>query len=66
MGKKKPLKRKGNPLNVRSDKQLVYSHAITHSKGYKKGVGKAQARREHTEITKRMKEKGMGHKSPFK
>ncbi len=61
-----PLERPGNPLNVHSNKDLVYSHSLTHAKHYQKGVGKEQARKEHAEVVRIMKKRGFKHSTPFK
>ncbi|RLI46916.1 hypothetical protein DRO69_01990 [Candidatus Bathyarchaeota archaeon] len=47
--KRKRGRRKGfsRLTRVQSKRQAVYGHAITHSRRYQKGVGKAKAKREH-------------------
>lgn len=59
------VQRPGNPLNVHANKDLVYSHAITHSKRYQKGVGKSQAKKEHAAVARIMKKRGFVHETPF-
>jgi len=59
-------KKKINPMNTRSNKQLLYGHALTHSKTIKKSWGKTRARREHARLVKKMKKRGMKHKTPFR
>jgi len=49
---------------VKSKKQAVYGHAITHSRSYQKGVGVKQARREHAFFVRHYLKKP--HPSPFK
>lgn len=51
---------------VRSRKQLLYAHAIVHSRRYRKAVGKKKARREHANLVRRMKRLGYKHHSPFR
>jgi len=51
---------------VKSRKQLLYAHAIVHSKRYQKAVGKKRARREHANLVKRMKKLGYKHHTPFR
>lgn len=64
--RRSPLERPGNPLNVHSNRDLVYSHSLTHAPKYQKGVGKAQARREHAEVVRIMKKRGFHHDTPFR
>lgn len=69
MGKKKKGKKEcnvPNPMNTRSNKELLFGHSITHSKNYQKSVGIGNARCEHDRLVRKMKERGMEHKSPFK
>jgi len=64
-----PRRRKGRVkgfsklTRVRSKKQAVYGHAITHSKRYQKAVGKKRAKREHDFLVRHYLK---NHKSPFK
>jgi len=55
-----------NPMNTRSNKQLLLGHSITHTKNYQKSVGVGNAKCEHDRLVKKMKQRGMTHKSPFK
>jgi len=55
-----------NPPNVRSNRQLVYGHAVTHSKSYQRGVGKKVARKEHDKSVRIMKRRGYKHNTPFR
>lgn len=54
------------PMRTRSNKELLYGHSITHSRKYQESVGKTKARCEHGRLVKKMKKRGMKHKSPFK
>ena len=55
-----------NPMKTRSNQQLLYGHSITHSKKYQESVGVTNAKCEHERLVRKMKERGMKHKSPFK
>jgi hypothetical protein len=55
-----------NPMNTRSNKQLLLGHSITHTKGYQQSVGVGNARCEHARLVKIMEKRKMMHKSPFK
>lgn len=54
-----------NPMNSRSNKELLFGHSLTHSKNYQMGVGVENARCEHDRLVAKMLERGMEHKSPF-
>ena len=51
---------------VRNVRELLYAHAIVHSRRYQKAVGKKQARREHSYLVKKMKRLGFKHHSPLR
>jgi len=55
-----------NPMNIRSNKELLMGHSITHTKNYQKSVGVTKARCEHGRTSALMIKRGMKHKSPFK
>lgn len=55
-----------NPMNTRSNQELLFGHSITHSKKYQQSVGVKNAKCEHGRLVKKMKERGMKHSSPFK
>lgn len=59
--------KKHNPINYGTKKEVTYGHAITHSKGYQKGVGTKVARQEHDKAARIMHERyGVEHHTPFK
>lgn len=58
--------RRHNPPNTHSNRQLVYGHAVTHSRSYQRGVGKTVARKEHAKAVRIMKRRGYRHDSPFR
>lgn len=60
------LNRRGNPLNVRSNQQLLKAHAQTHSAGFQGSMGCGQARAEHGVLVRLMLKRGLNHNSPFK
>lgn len=53
-------------MNVRSNKELLLGHSLTHAKGLQKSWGVSTARGEHDRLVRIMKGRGMKHKSPFK
>lgn len=55
-----------NPMNTRSNKQLLFGHALTHSQKYQENVGVESAKCEHDRLVEKMEKRGMEHKSPFK
>ena len=55
-----------NPMNTRSNKELLFGHSLTHTKKYQQGVGIENAKCEHDRLVEIMKKRGMKHKSPFK
>ncbi len=54
------------PIQKKTDKQLLYSHALTHSKDYQKEIGLEQARKDHQDLVDEMLERGINHNSPFR
>jgi len=55
-----------NPMKTRSNQQLVYGHSVTHTRKYQESVGVTNAKCEHSRLVRKMKERGMNHKSAFK
>ena len=55
-----------NPMNTRSNRQLLFGHSLTHSRNYQKSVGSASAKREHDRLVKIMKKRSMKHASPYR
>jgi len=55
-----------NPMNTRSNKELLFGHSLTHTKNYQKSVGYQNAKCEHDRLVRKMKERGMHHNSPLK
>ena len=55
---------KMNPMNTRSNRQLLLGHSLTHSKGIKKAWGKECANAEHERLVRIMKKRKMKHRSP--
>ena len=55
-----------NPMNTRSNKQLLMGHSITHTKNYQKSVGINNAHCEHDRLVQKMKVRKMMHSTPFK
>jgi len=53
-----------NPMNTRSNRQLLLGHSLTHSKGIKKAWGKECANAEHERLVRIMKKRKMKHRSP--
>lgn len=60
------LNRRRNPLNIRSNKQLLNAHTLTHAPGFQKSMGCGQARAEHGVLVREMGRRGINHNSPFK
>lgn len=60
------LDRRREPLNIRSNRQLLLAHSLTHSKGFQKSMGCGQARAEHAVLVREMRSRGLRHNSPFK
>ena len=60
-----------NPMNTRSNKELLFGHSLLHSwakGGYKnkpKNWTKTQIRNEHARLVKIMKKRGIEHNSPI-
>ena len=55
-----------NPMNTRSNKQLLFGHSLTHTAHYQQAVGVENAKCEHDRLVEKMEKRGMEHKSPFK
>jgi len=55
-----------NPMNTRSNQQLLFGHALTHTGKFQMEQGIGSAKCEHERLVKKMEERGMKHKSPFK
>ncbi len=55
-----------DPMNTRSNKQLLLGHSLTHSRGIQKAWGVACASDEHARLVRKMKKRGMKHRSRFK
>lgn len=55
-----------NPLNTKANKDLIFSHSLTHSKNYQLKVGINNARRDHNVIARKMVSRGFKHNSPFR
>ena len=57
-----------NPMNIRSNKELIFGHAILH-KWWKKpkttSWTKAQIKNQHAKLVKIMEKRGFTHKSPL-
>jgi len=62
--RRKPLPK--NPMNIRSNKELLLGHSLTHSKGIQKAWGPGTAKDEHDRLVRVMRDRGMKHRSPFK
>lgn len=58
-----------NPMNTRSNKQLLLGHAILHAwwrKPSRTCWTRTEVRDEHTRLVAVMKERGFKHKSPLR
>lgn len=58
-----------NPMNTRSNKELLFGHALLHrwwNTHSSTDWTKEQIRKEHTRLVKIMKKRGMNHNSPLK
>lgn len=55
-----------NPLNTKANRDLVFSHSLTHTKNYQLKVGIDNARRDHNIIVRKMLERGFNHNTPFR
>jgi len=61
-----------NPMNTRSNRELLFGHFITHSRNYQKSVGLKAAECEHDRLVSIMNKRKLGlnekgkHNSPFK
>lgn len=55
-----------NPMNTRSNRELLFGHFLTHTHNYQKSVGLENAKCEHDRLVKIMNKRGMSHNSPFK
>jgi len=55
-----------NPMNTRSNKQLLFGHALTHTQKYQEDVGVDNTKCEHDRLVEKMIKRGMNHNSPFK
>jgi len=55
-----------NPMNTRSNKELLLGHSLTHTRNYQRSVGFKNAKCEHDRLVGIMEKRGMHHKSPFR
>jgi len=58
-----------NPMNTRSDKELLQGHALTHywwNNPKRTNWTKSEVKKEHTRLVKIMLRRGMNHNSPLK
>lgn len=55
-----------NPMNTRSNQELLFGHSLTHSKKYQEEVGVENARCEHDRLVEVMLKRNMNHNSPFR
>lgn len=60
------LDKRRNPLNIRSNQQLLNAHTLTHAAGFQASMGCKQARDEHAVLVREMGRRGLNHNSPFK
>jgi len=63
------MKRKINPMNTRSNKELLLGHSILH-KWWNNPKStfwtKTQIKKEHERLVKIMKKRGLNHNSPLR
>lgn len=57
--------RKINPLNTRSNQQLLLAHSLTHTRDRQLAIGINQSRSEHAFLVNKMRQRGLKHRSPF-
>ena len=61
-----------NPMNTRSNEELLQGHFLTHTENYQSSVGVENAECEHDRVAEVMSKRGFGlnkrgkHRSPFK
>lgn len=52
-------------MNTRSNRELLFGHSLTHSARLRKSWGNKRAAAEHARVARKMRERGLRHRSPY-